>query len=40
MIARGRCDILASEHDYPAVPGAMVRLQAARAAPRLPEAVR
>jgi alpha-D-ribose 1-methylphosphonate 5-triphosphate diphosphatase len=40
MIARGLCDILASDYYYPAMLGAMVRLQAALAAPRLPEAVR
>jgi alpha-D-ribose 1-methylphosphonate 5-triphosphate diphosphatase len=33
MIARGLCDILASDYYYPAMLGAMVRLQADRVAP-------
>jgi alpha-D-ribose 1-methylphosphonate 5-triphosphate diphosphatase len=33
MIARGLCDILASDYFYPAMLGAMVRLQADRVAP-------
>ena len=33
MIARGLCDILASDYFYPAMLGAMVRLNADRVAP-------
>ena len=33
MIARGLCDILASDYYYPAMLGAMVRLHAERVAP-------
>jgi alpha-D-ribose 1-methylphosphonate 5-triphosphate diphosphatase len=33
MIARGLCDILASDYYYPAMLGAMVRLHADRVAP-------
>lgn len=40
MIARGICDIRAPDHDDPAMAGAVMRLQAALAAPRLPQAVR
>ena len=33
MVARGLCDILASDYDYPAMLGAVVRLHADRVAP-------